>query len=101
MLSNEREYFLMQHHKHSHTCMKKNYRVHICKICAPWLPIRKTHILQAIDSETELTNKKFHTETFATIQQFLKSVPAEKQSLSCDEFLKELNISEELYLLAV
>ena len=99
--SNEREHLLMQQHKHSHTCMKKNYGVKICRFGAPQPPLRKTQVLQPLNTETELANKKFHTETFASIQQFLTSVPAENQSLSFDEFLKELNISEEQYILPV
>ena len=76
VLSNEREYLLMKQHKHSHTCMKKNHGVKICRFGDQWLPLRKTQILQPLNTETELANKKFHTETFATIQQFLISVPA-------------------------
>ena len=60
-----------------------------------------TQILEPLNTESEIANKKQYSETFANIQQFLKSVPVEKQSLLFDEFLKELKISEEEYLLAL
>ena len=57
---------------------EEEYGVKICRFGAPWPPLRKAQILQPLNTETELANKKLHNETFATIQQFLKFVPAEK-----------------------
>ena len=99
--SDDQNYLLMQHHEHSCTCVKKNQGIKVCRFGAPWPSMSKIKILEPLNTESEIANKKQYSETFADIQQFLKYVPVEKQSLLFDEFLKELKISEEEYLSAL
>ena len=71
------------------------------QFAASWPPMSKTHILEPLNTESEIANEKQYIETFVDIQQFLKSVLVEKQSLLFDEFFKELKISRDEYLMAL
>ena len=87
-----------QTHRHSHTCRKQ--RGKICRFNYPQPPMRSTKILYPLEENTSPTLVKSSKELWKKIKNTLNDLK-EGKDISFDELLKEFEVSERQYILAI
>ena len=87
-----------QTHRHSHTCRKQ--RGKICRFNYPQPPMRSTKILYPLEENTCPILVKSSKELWKKIKNTLNDLK-EGKDISFDELLKELDVSEHQYILAI
>ena len=85
----------LQTHKHSKTCKKGNKPV--CRFGYPMPPLPKTMILRPLDEDFD---KEKYKEMYKNIKEHLDEMK-EGRETTFTEFLEDLDISEDDYLLAI
>ncbi|XP_052075796.1 uncharacterized protein LOC127713867 [Mytilus californianus] len=87
----------LQMHRHTHTCRKKKKKT--CRFNFPLPPMKKTIILDKLPSNMTPKEAKRHTKHYELIQKHL----AQQMSLECSfaEFLKDIKMTEDDYILAI
>ena len=95
-----KKYIDLQLHKHSKTCIKKKQNTKHCRFGAPWPPLNRTQILYPLD-EHHLQNKQLYSKLYNDINKFIQLKYKNKQFITFNEILNELNISYETYILAL
>ena len=86
-----------QTHRHSHTCRKKSKNV--CRFNYPQPPMRSTQILYPLDDDTSETVIKSKKELWKDIKNKLNDL--KEEDITFDQLLKELDVSEHEYVLAI
>ena len=79
---------------------KKSKQDQKCRFGAPWPPMNETKILYPLDDHN-ITNKDSYVKLFKQINKFIQKKYKEKEFIKLQEILNELNISYELYILAL
>ncbi|CAB3993946.1 Hypothetical predicted protein [Paramuricea clavata] len=89
----------LQRHKHSKTCKKRGNAV--CRFNFPLPPMPRTMILEPL-SETDLDENvaDIVKKALGQIRSLLASIKAD-ETMTFDEFLKKLDLSEQQYLKAI
>ncbi|CAB3999556.1 ATP-dependent DNA helicase PIF1 [Paramuricea clavata] len=87
-----------QTHRHSHTCRKKPKK--LCRFNYPQLPMRSTQILHPLDDNTSDTVIRARKELWKNIKNKLNDLK-EGEDVTFDQLLKELDVSEYQYILAI
>ncbi|CAF3339481.1 unnamed protein product [Rotaria socialis] len=91
----------LQRHKHSHTCKKHVNGCIICRFGIPYFPMKKTMILEPFGDDKKFT-KKEREEICKNKQIVIKELEKISRdtdnSLTFDEFLKHIDMSEEEYI---
>ena len=87
----------LQTHRHAQTCKKKHKP--ICRFNFPVPPMEKTCILQPLDN-SDLVNEKLHKERYGHILDTLNNMKF-GTNISFHDFLSELQMSQEQYILAI
>ena len=87
-----------QVHRHSHTC-HKNTKAE-CRFSYPQPPMRKTSILQPLDTDIPESKIKAHKATWKLIKKHLDDIK-EGEDISFDQLLSDLKVTEENYVLAI
>ena len=87
-----------QTHRHSHTCRKQ--RGKICRFNYPQPPMRSTKILYPLEENTSPILVKSSKELWKKIKNTLNDLK-EGKDISFDELLKEFDVSERQYILAI
>lgn len=90
----------LQLHKHSKSCIKKINNTKKCRFGAPWPPMKETKILYPLD-EHHIKKKEFYSEIFKKVNKFIQTKYKEKEFMSFEVILTNLNISYETYILAI
>ena len=100
--SNEKnnKYIELQKHKHSKTCIRKINNTKKCRFSAPWPPLDKTQILYPLD-EHHIQNKDTYSKAYININKFIQNKYKKNEIINFHEILNELNMSYELYILAL
>ena len=86
-----------QIHRHSHTC-RKNTRSQ-CRFNYPQPPIKQTMILHPLDKDTPENEIKMHKDNWKSVKMYLGEMK-DGENISFDQWLLNMNITEENYLLA-
>ena len=86
------EFVDFQRHKHSRSCRKGGKPV--CRFGIPFPPMRETVIIQPYTGE----DRSVFEEHYKTVQAYLCKLD---EDVSFDEFLKEIGLSEDVYMKAV
>ena len=97
---NDDENIQLQIHKHSKTCTKRINHQKKCRFGCPWPPLDKTQILYPLNKD-ESENKEKYCEIYKNINKLIQLKHKLKEMITFDEILKELNITYELYILAL
>ena len=84
-----------QMHRHSRTCQKLRKRE--CRFNFPKPPMKNTVILKPLD---EIEEKEIHSNNFKKIKRSLEDM-ALGNSLSLDELLEQLQLTEDQYMMAI
>ena len=87
----------LQLHRHSKTCRKKGKA--ICRFNFPIPPMSKTMVLEPL-TELDSDQCEFYTKAFQRIGQKLDDMK-EGSGISFEDFLNELQMTEECYILAI
>ena len=87
-----------QMHRHSHTCRKKSKNV--CRFNYPQPPMRSTQIFYPLDDDTCESVIKSKKELWKDIKNKLNDLK-EGEDITFDQLLKELDVSEREYVLAI
>ena len=87
-----------QVHRHSHTCHKNTEAE--CRFNYPQPPMRKTSILQPLDTDIPESEIKAHKATWKLIKKHLDDMK-EGEDISFDQLLSDLKVTEENYVLAI
>ena len=87
-----------QMHRHSHTCRKNTNSQ--CRFNYPQPPMKDTIILSPLDQETSQNEVKLHKQNWKAIKKYLDDMK-EGEEISFDQFLLNLCMTEEHYLLAI
>ena len=89
----------LQRHRHSKTCKKKGHNA--CRFNFPLPPMSRTMILEPL-SETDLEENVADKlkKDLVKIRSLLDSIKAD-ETMSFDEFLEKLDLSEQQYLKAI
>ena len=87
-----------QTHRHSHTCRKQ--RGKICRFNYPQPPMRSTKILDPLEENTSPILVKSSKELWKKIKNALNDLK-EGKDISFDKLLKEFEVSERQYILAI
>ena len=87
-----------QTHRHSHTCRKQ--RGKICRFNNPQPPMRSSKILYPLEENTSPILVKSSKELWKKIKNTLNDLKEDKD-ISFDELLKEFDVSEHQYILAI
>ena len=87
-----------QTRRHSHTCRKQ--RGKICRFNYPQPPMRSTKILYPLEENTSPTLVKSSKELWKKIKNTFNDLK-EGKDISFDELLKEFEVSERQYILAI
>ena len=90
----------LQIHKHSKTCIRRINHQKKCRFSCPWPPLDKTQILYPLNKD-ESENKEKYCKIYQDINKFVQLKHKSKEMIKFDEILKELNITYELYILAL
>ena len=90
----------LQIHKHSKTCIRRINHQKKCRFSCPWPPLDKTQILYPLNKD-EKENKEKYCKIYQDINKFVQLKHKSKEMIKFDEILKELNITYELYILAL
>ena len=98
--NNQNKSIELQLHKHSKSCTKRINNVKKCRFGAPWPVMDETKILYPLD-EHHISKKDFYSDLYKEINKFIQKNYQEKQFKSLEQILTELNISYEMYILAV
>ena len=98
--NNQNKSIELQLHKHSKSCTKRINNVKKCRFGAPWPVMDETKILYPLD-EHHISKKDFYSDLYKKINKFIQKNYQEKQFKSLEQILTELNISYEMYILAV
>ena len=94
------KYTELQIHKHSKTCIRKINNTKKCRFGAPWPPLNKTQILYPLD-ENHIHEKEKYSKAYNNINKFIQMQYKKKEFIDFNQMLQELNISYELYILAL
>ena len=86
------EYLDFQKHRHSRTCRKGGKPV--CRFGIPFPPMRKTTIIGPYVGE----DRSVYQEYYKRIQKYLTNL---ERDITFDEFLEEIKLAEEDYIMAV
>ena len=87
-------------HKHSKTCIRKVNHQKRCHFGSPWPPLDKTQILYQLDKD-EIKNKEKYSKIYVDINKFIQLKYKSKQTITFNEILNQLNITYEMYILAL
>ena len=87
-------------HKHSKTCIRKVNHQKRCRFGSPWPPLDKTQILYPLDKD-EIENKEKYSKIYVDINKFIQLKYKSKQTITFNEILNQLNITYEMYILAL
>jgi hypothetical protein len=87
-----------QTHRHSHTCRKNSKKV--CRFNYPQPPMRSTQILHPLDDNASDTVIRARKELWKNIKNKLNDLK-EGEDVTFDQLLKELDVSEYQYILAI
>ena len=96
----ENKYTELQIHKHSKTCIRKINNTKKCRFGAPWPPLNKTQVLYPLD-ESHIHEKEKYSKTYNNINKFIQMQYKKKEFIDFNQMLQELNITYELYILAL
>ena len=88
----------VQEHSHSRTCKKKNKNE--CRFNFPQPPMQQTCILDPLDGEISDDDKEKHKANWGKIKKVLDDMKTGKD-IDISEFLKQLSLSKEDYILAI
>ena len=89
----------LQVHSHSRTCKKNNKP--ICRFNFPIPPMIETATLEPLPEDTDVESARKHRCHWDKIANFLKKFKKDMQDLEFGDFLKELGLSLEDYILAI
>ena len=92
------EFVNRQTHRHSHTCRKKAQK--ICRFNYPQPPMRSTQILYPLDDDTSRTVIRSRKDVWKDIKNKLNDLK-EGEDMTFDQLLKDLDVSEHDYILAI
>ena len=84
-------------HKHSKTCIRK---VNHQKRCCFGSPLDKTQILYPLDKD-EIKNKEKYSKTYTDRNKFIQLKYKSKETITFTQILNQLNITYEMYILAL
>ena len=71
-----------------------------CRFSAPWPPLDKTLILYPLD-EHHIQHKETYSKAYTNINKFIQTKYKNKEFINFNEILNELNMSYDLYILAL
>ena len=97
---NNKKYIELQFHKHSKTCIRKINNLKKCRFGAPWPPLDKTLILYPLD-EHVIQHKETYSKAYTNINKFIQTKYKKKEFINFNEMLNELQITYDLYILAL
>ena len=95
-----KQYIDLQIHKHSKTCIRKINNQKRCRFGSPWPPLDKTQILYPLNKD-EIVEKEKYLKIYKDINKFIQLKYKKKEIITFNQILKELNITYELYILAL
>ena len=94
------KYIDLQIHKHSKTCIRKINNTKKCRFGAPWPPLNKTQILYPLD-ENHIHKKEQYSKEYNNINKFIQIQYKKKEFIDFNQMLEQLNMSYEIYILAL
>ena len=87
-------------HKHLKTCIRKVNHQKRCWFGSPWPPLDKTQILYPLDKD-EIKNKEKYSKIYTDINKFIQLKYKSKETITFTQILTQLNITYEMYILAL
>ena len=99
-LEKNNKYIELQLHKHSKTCIRKINNTKKCRFGAPWPPLDKTQILYPLYGH-HIQHKDTYSKAYTDINKFIQDKYKKNEIINFNQILNELNMSYELYALAL